>query len=52
VHTALLRNNVILIENLKNLDQLIGRHFLFSCLPLNIKSGDGSPVRAVAMLEA
>jgi kynurenine formamidase len=52
VHTALLRNNVILIENLKNLDQLIGRHFLFSCLPLNITSGDGSPVRAVAMLEA
>ncbi len=51
VHTSLLRKNFILIENLKNLDQLIGRRFLLSCLPLNLKNGDGSPVRAVAVLE-
>ena len=27
-----------------------GREFVFSCLPLNIAGGDGSPVRAVAIL--
>ncbi len=38
------------IENLCNLDQLLGRDFLFSALPLKFKNGEGSPVRAVAIL--
>ena len=40
-------------ENLINLDQLIGRgRFRFIGLPLKIRGGTGSPVRAVAVLES
>jgi kynurenine formamidase len=28
----------------------LGRDFLFSCLPLKLAGGDGSPVRAAALL--
>ncbi|WP_373400858.1 hypothetical protein [Algoriphagus halophilus] len=39
-------------ENMINLDQLIGRgRFRFIALPLKIKGGTGSPVRAVAVFE-
>jgi kynurenine formamidase len=39
-------------ENLVNLHQLIGRgRFRFIGLPLKIRGGTGSPVRAVAMLD-
>lgn len=39
-------------ENLINLDQLIGRgRFRFIGLPLKIRGGTGSPVRAVAVFE-
>jgi kynurenine formamidase len=40
-------------ENLINLHQLIGRRrFRFIALPLKIRGGTGSPVRAVAVFEA
>ena len=40
--------DIINIENLKNL-ALCGKElFWFSCFPLKIKDGDGSPIRAVA----
>jgi kynurenine formamidase len=39
-------------ENMINLDQLIGRgRFRFIGLPLRIRGGTGSPVRAVAVFE-
>ncbi|SIO23291.1 cyclase family protein [Algoriphagus halophilus] len=39
-------------ENMINLDQLVGRgRFRFIALPLKIKGGTGSPVRAVAVFE-
>jgi kynurenine formamidase len=50
-HHALLGRGMIIIENLTNLQALRGREFIFSCLPLPIRAADGSPVRAVAMLE-
>ena len=37
-------------ENLANLDQLIGKRFVFAGFPLLIRKGTGSPVRAVAIL--
>lgn len=37
-------------ENLCNLDKLAGRRFLYMGLPLRIRAGSGSPVRAVALL--
>jgi kynurenine formamidase len=47
-HEAILGCGWIIIENLRNLDQLQTDGFMVSFLPLNIKGGDGSPVRAVA----
>ena len=38
-------------ENLCNLDKLIGHRFLFLGLPLKIRNGSGSPIRAVALVE-
>lgn len=50
-HLALFRAGVISIENLRGLATLVGRRFLFACLPLALPEADGSPVRAVAILE-
>ena len=38
-------------ENLANLDQVVGRRFTFIGLPLRIRAGTGSPVRAVAVVD-
>lgn len=50
VHKVFLAKGMILVENLTELAPLTGREFVFSCLPLKISGGDGSPVRAVALL--
>jgi arylformamidase len=50
VHRILLSRGFLLIENLTCLDALPDSEFLFSCLPLKIKHGDGSPVRAVGIV--
>ncbi|MCL6478439.1 MAG: cyclase family protein [Peptococcaceae bacterium] len=50
VHKILLQHGLIVIENLTNLEELTGRHFSFCCFPLKINDADGSPVRAVALL--
>jgi len=49
-HIIFLSNNIIIIENLKNTDELAGKEFTFHAFPLNIENGDGSPVRAVAFI--
>ena len=41
----------VIIENLTNLESLIGKQFTFIALPLKIKNGDGSPVRAIALTD-
>ncbi len=38
-------------ENLCNLDKVAGKRFLYMGLPLRIRDGSGSPVRAVAMIQ-
>jgi arylformamidase len=52
VHLALLRKGVeiVIVEGLKNLEELPER-FTFVGFPLNIKGRDGSPIRAVAIVE-
>jgi len=45
-----LGQNIPLIENLVNLDKLIGRNFELWALPLKIKNGDGAATRAVARI--
>jgi kynurenine formamidase len=34
-----------------NLDKLVGKRFTFIALPLRIRNGTGSPLRAVAILD-
>jgi kynurenine formamidase len=48
-HYALLGNEVCIVENLKNLERL-PPFCLSLALPLKIKGGSGSPVRAVALV--
>jgi arylformamidase len=50
-HLVLFGAGLILIENLANLEPLVGKAFLFLCLPLAYVHADGSPVRAVAVLD-
>jgi kynurenine formamidase len=49
-HHILLDKEILLIENLTNVDKLPASSFSFQCLPLYIENADGSPVRAIAMI--
>ena len=48
-HYTLLGNEIYIVENLNNLDRLPPWSF-FMALPLKVKGGSGSPVRAVALM--
>lgn len=51
VHKLLLSKNILILENLTNLEQLIGiTHFTVAALPMKLKA-DAAPVRVVAMTE-
>ena len=53
LHRQLLSTNkTVIIENLNNLDKLPQGLFTFCALPLRYEQADGSPIRAVALLEA
>jgi len=49
IHKILLKEDIVIIENLNSLDQIKWNKFLFSCMPLKFKDADGSPVRAFAI---
>ncbi len=49
-HYTLLGNNIPIIENLNNLDKMSTRAY-FMALPLMIREGSASPVRAVGFVE-
>jgi len=49
IEQYLLSNDIILFERLANTNKL-PKKFLFYGAPLKIKDGDGSPVRAFAIL--
>ncbi|QGY39700.1 cyclase family protein [Pseudodesulfovibrio cashew] len=49
-HRMLMEHDLVIAENLCHLDLLPPEGFLFSCLPLRIREGDGSPVRAVGLI--
>jgi kynurenine formamidase len=49
IHPVVLEKQVLIIENLTNLEQLPD-FFLFLALPLKIRGGSGSPIRAVAIV--
>jgi kynurenine formamidase len=50
VHRALLSSKIAIVESLTNL-RLLPPDVYFVALPLKITGGDGSPVRAVALIE-
>ncbi|HKS97534.1 MAG TPA: cyclase family protein, partial [Terriglobia bacterium] len=49
IHPVVLEKQVLIIENLTNLD-LLPDFFVFLALPLKIRGGSGSPIRAVALV--
>jgi kynurenine formamidase len=49
-HRRLLAAGKIIIENMTGLASVSGKAFHLACFPLKVAAGDGSPVRAVAML--
>ena len=49
VHPLLLEKEVLIIENLVRLDELPD-FFLFMAMPLKIRKGSGSPIRAIAVI--
>ena len=50
-HKKLLKRNICIVEGLTNLDLLLNMDFTFICLPLKLENSDGSPVRAIAIME-
>jgi kynurenine formamidase len=50
-HTVCSERWVTHMENLCNLDKLVGKRFTFIALPLRIRKGTGSPLRAAAILQ-
>lgn len=48
-HGILFGACLFIIENLKNLEEIIGKKVLLTCLPMNYEKSDGAPVRVVAL---
>lgn len=52
LHRKLLRENaIVIIENLTRLDEVGSGLFTLCALPLKYENADGSPIRAIAILE-
>lgn len=50
-HRILLKRELIIVENLANLERLAEVSFHFCCFPLYFQQADGSPIRAVALVQ-
>lgn len=51
MHHKVLKNNLVIIENLCNLDAIGDKLFTFCALPLKYENADGASVRAIAILD-
>lgn len=51
IHHRILKNNLVIIENLCNLDSVGDKLFTFCALPLKYENSDGASVRAIAILD-
>ncbi|MFC2159777.1 cyclase family protein [Actinomycetota bacterium] len=51
VHRDILGSSTLIVEGLVNMEKLEDKEFLFIALPLKIKGSDGSPVRAIAIID-
>lgn len=50
VHKILLKNNIIIIENLCNLNRINKKIFKLIAIPLKLYRASGSPIRALAII--
>lgn len=50
-HFIVFENNMVIIENLRNLGKISEEIFELMVLPLNIKEADGSPIRAIGKVD-
>ncbi len=51
VHNIFLAKEILIVENLTRLDRIDGGRPLFCCFPLKMEGAEGSPVRAVAIID-
>lgn len=51
-HTLCTEREVPHMENLCNIEEVVGREFTFIGFPLSLRDGTGSPIRAVAKIDA
>lgn len=49
-HMELLKNDILILENLVNLESLIGKKFECIVMPLKIADADGAPCRVIAIV--
>lgn len=50
-HDVCAEYEMINIENMANIDTVVGKRFTLSAFPLKLRDGTGSPIRPVAILE-
>lgn len=50
-HQTLLGKDLVIVENLKGISLIPDDICIFQCLPLYLQNADGSPVRAIAILD-
>ncbi|WBW96907.1 cyclase family protein [Oceanirhabdus sp. W0125-5] len=49
-HHELLKDDIVIIENIANLNKIDERIFEFMCLPVKFENSDGAPVRAIGIV--
>jgi arylformamidase len=52
IHKILLKNDILIIENLANLKTIVGHRATIASFPLKIKNADGAPARVFALMES
>lgn len=50
-HKVCVERKILNTENMANLDKVVNKRFKYIGLPLKIRGGTGSPIRAIAILE-
>ena len=51
IHQILMKNDIIIVEGLCNLEQITASKVTLIALPLKVEGGDGSPSRVIALQE-
>jgi arylformamidase len=49
-HVVFLKGGVPMVQQLCNLDRLVGKEFYLVVLPMRMRGGTGSPVRPIALV--